>query len=289
MKIVDELLFFTIKIWVKVNNTFHDLIGIKFIGIGFLLRKLTIDRIFECKGFKFFLNHNVSGCYAVMVGNLWNEPETHKFFKQIFTRIEGPIHFIDVGANIGEMVIDVAHYSSSGRIIAFEPVAECAQACYESAQLNSFVIEVRNKALSKNKGMLSFNIDSTNQNASGICYDSSNNKASIEASTLDHETTDLSGNIVVLIDIEGAELDVVKGGREFIQRIKPLIIFEYNQVSKQYFTLSSMSQELGDDYLIYRLRSRDGLLDNHLDETWNCVAVNKCSSFYSLCSGLMAE
>jgi hypothetical protein len=75
-----------------------------------------------------------------------------------------------------------------------------------------------------------------------------------------------------MIDVEGYEPKVIAGGGEFIRRTQPLIVFEYNFVSKRYFHIDDIQNVLGTQYRIYRLR-KDGYLDNHAGSTWNCVAV----------------
>ena len=83
---------------------------------------------------------------------------------------------------------------------------------------------------------------------------------------------------ILLIDVEGAELNVLKGGRSFITNNSPLIIFEYNEVSKKYFNLKDVQTVLGKNYKIYRLKA-DRYLDENYDGTWNMVAVHSNSPF----------
>jgi hypothetical protein len=90
---------------------------------------------------------------------------------------------------------------------------------------------------------------------------------------------------VVLIDVEGAELLVPQGGREFLRRAKPLVIFEYNELGRSQYTLDAVRTVLGDGYHFYRLGPH-GLLDRNLRDTWNCVAVSKESMFYEVCQNL---
>jgi hypothetical protein len=75
-----------------------------------------------------------------------------------------------------------------------------------------------------------------------------------------------------LIDVEGAELKVMQGGRNFIRNNQPLIIFEYNHVSRRYFTLDEIRKELGEGYHLYRLTAT-GHLDEDFSTTWNVVAL----------------
>ena len=64
----------------------------------------------------------------------------------------------------------------------------------------------------------------------------------------------------MLIDVEGSELEVLKGGREFILRNNPLIIFEYNEVTKSVFKLEQVYELFPkNQWALFRLR-KEGLL-----------------------------
>ena len=84
--------------------------------------------------------------------------------------------------------------------------------------------------------------------------------------------------MVLMIDVEGYEPNVLRGARELITKLKPLIIFEYNFVSKQHFEMNDIRQLLGDQYDIFRLR-KDAMLDGDVVNAWNCVAVPRNSEF----------
>lgn len=109
---------------------------------------------------------------------------------------------------------------------------------------------------------------------------------SVEVTTLDVEIPNPSGLWVMLIDVEGGELSVMRGGRGFLQTVHPLIIFEYHEVTRTHFSLDDVRAELGNDYELFRLRS-DGFLDGNLLQTWNCVAVPRTSPFHALTRSLM--
>jgi hypothetical protein len=109
---------------------------------------------------------------------------------------------------------------------------------------------------------------------------------SVEVTTLDVEIPDPSGLWIMLIDVEGVELAVMRGGRAFLQIVRPLIIFEYHEVTRTHFSLDDVRTELGADYELFRLRS-DGFLDRDLRQTHNCVAVPRISLFHALVSTLI--
>ena len=89
----------------------------------------------------------------------------------------------------------------------------------------------------------------------------------------------MSGQAIILIDVEGAEPLVMVGGREFMAVNLPLIIFEYDTLSRRYFSLAEIRATLGSRYEIFRLR-QDGKLDRDFGQSWNCVAVSIDSAFY---------
>jgi FkbM family methyltransferase len=87
-----------------------------------------------------------------------------------------------------------------------------------------------------------------------------------------------STHTVLMIDVEGYEPEVLRGGRMLVERVRPLVVFEYNWVSKQHFNLADVQAILGDDYQIFRLR-KDALLDTDVENAWNCVAVPRGTDF----------
>ena len=96
----------------------------------------------------------------------------------------------------------------------------------------------------------------------------------IEICTLDDVVRPKHGQaVMLLIDIEGGELNALRGGLRFIQDYHPLIIFEYNNTTRKFFPLSDAVELLGTSYSIFRMRSDDGRLDDDLSSTWNIVAL----------------
>jgi hypothetical protein len=88
--------------------------------------------------------------------------------------------------------------------------------------------------------------------------------------------------------VEGAELDVMRGGQSFIRGARPLVIFEYNEDNRALYSLAEVSAVLGDGYRILRLRL-DGKLDEKLEDTWNCVAVHRDSPFSPVVQELLSK
>lgn len=155
-------------------------------------------------------------------------------------------------------------------VIAFEPFASCAAVIDESAGLNGFTnIDVRRKAIADQVGFGGMSVAGEGQENGAALHGDGN----IPVSTLDAENLDMDKPFFLLIDVEGAELRVMQGGRSLIQKHHPLIVFEYNEISKRAFSIDEIGTELGEHYELFRLR-RDGRLDSELEkDTWNAVAI----------------
>ncbi|MCX6545010.1 MAG: FkbM family methyltransferase [Acidobacteria bacterium] len=279
-------MFFLTKIYVLLYGWVQDRFGIQLKGLGFFLRLNRRDRNFSIHGQTMRFDHRVAAAYCRLVAGSWNEPETHLFLDTVIGGHEGPVTFIDVGASVGEFVIDVARHTNVARIVAFEPIEECAEAVRRSAELNGRRnVEVIGKLVNEDgrPGVLRFEVRrptaaSTAETVEGVSRD-------IPATTLDLALGGVEGTSALLIDVEGAEPGVLRGGREFLRRCAPLIIFEFNATSREHFSLDDIRGVLGEGWKIYRL-TRSGTLDLDFERSWNCVAVSAKSPFGPVCENL---
>ncbi|MDA1325431.1 MAG: FkbM family methyltransferase [Proteobacteria bacterium] len=237
-------------------------------GLRRVLKLVQDPRSIEVDGVKLFLEPLLATNYGVMLTGRPSEPETHKFFHAVVDSLETPPTVVDIGANIGEMAVLFAKRAHN--VIAFEPFPSCAAVIRESAELNAFTnVEVRQKALADQVGFGGMGVT---DEGSEYCA-ALQGEGDIPVSTLDTENIETDKPLFLLIDVEGAELRVMQGGRSLIRKHRPLIVFEYHSISKQSFSIDEIRAELGDQYEMFRLR-RDGLLDHELEKkTWNAVAV----------------
>ncbi len=81
----------------------------------------------------------------------------------------------------------------------------------------------------------------------------------------------LISKVLILIDVEGYELEVLKGSQEFIRNFKPIIIMEYNQTCK-FFSLDDVKQILPKEYNFYKL-NENGKIEPSLKNTYNIVIM----------------
>lgn len=273
------MLIYLIKIIAIFHEFIHEKFSINLRGLGFLYRRISKDQIFKVKGYKLFFNHKIADNYGRLINGKFNEKETHYFLDKVFSS-KNNWHFVDIGGNVGEFVLDYSTNYNVNNVTVFEPQPEQQIAIQKTIELNSFSnTKLVRKPVSSKEEFILFNFNQTNSTASGITNDTEKGK-SIMATTIDKELFNINNtqNFVFLIDTEGAELEILKGGIKLIQTFQPLIIFEYNHVTKKYFKISDVQDFLGNNYTIYRLR-KDGKLDYDFQKTWNLVAVPKSTTF----------
>ena len=211
--------------------------------------------------------------YGLLPAGLPNEPETHTFLNSILSVSTKPVIFVDVGASIGEFVITMANDKRVAKVYAFEPHPKSFMALSASASELKGKIELFQAAVGEKKGELLFSTSDKSPTAAGFGSVHKESAISVSVCRID-ETLDAIEDFptIVLIDIEGGELSAIRGGLSFICGRQPLIIFEYNRVSKKFFTLEQM-QECLMEYNFFRLQSSTGKLDQNLVDTWNIVAI----------------
>lgn len=277
------MMLWAAKLYSMAYRIVQDTLHFNIRGIGFIVSRIRKDAVLPVRKNKFYFNHTLSSCYLRMLSGDYNEPETHFFVNFLLGQAKENVVVLDVGANIGEMVIDFSGHDNVSRVIAFEPNPECAATIEKSIALNGRKnVTLVRKAASNEIGTATFHLNPDAAVTSSLMNRHSGDSLTVATTTIDHECSDLNSPSIMIIDVEGAELLVMKGARRFIQRNQPVIIFEHHDESKKHYSLYEVRQALGERYEIMRLR-QDGFLDDALEKTWNCVAVSKESWAYRFC------
>lgn len=127
--------------------------------------------------------------------------------------------FVDVGASYGLTVTPVAQTIREGRIIAFEPTPRTAECLRATVQINGLRdrVEVREMALSAQSGSAELSIGASSTWNSLYPLPSAKGAVPVTVSTLDEQLPPGSRIDVLKIDVEGAELDVLAGGRRVLE------------------------------------------------------------------------
>jgi len=137
--------------------------------------------------------------------------------------------YVDVGTNRGQLLAAALAAAPEGRHVAFEPIPQLAAELRRSFPQ----VDSRQLALSAEPGTAQFCHFRTMDGWSGLrrspeISDERGTPEYIEVSlsTLDIELAELEPR-VIKIDVEGAELQVIQGGRSLLAATKPFVIFEH--------------------------------------------------------------
>jgi len=137
--------------------------------------------------------------------------------------------FVDVGANQGKMLAEALRVAPNGRHLAFEPLPRLASELRRAYPR----VDVREIALSDRKGDASFLHVVNATGYSGLRerdYPAGVEVQEITVRTarLDDEIDDLTPALVK-IDVEGGELQVLRGAAEMLTRTRPVVWFEHGR------------------------------------------------------------
>ncbi|MFO0892138.1 MAG: FkbM family methyltransferase [Isosphaeraceae bacterium] len=134
--------------------------------------------------------------------------------------------FVDVGAHIGSIVAEVLRNDPSVRVIAIEAIPEKAAGLRRKFPS----IEVHDCAVGETEGQITFYVDTERSGYSSLVRPAAGDRSATREITVPIRRLDglvsASGVDVIKIDVEGAELAVLKGGENLIARDRPLILFE---------------------------------------------------------------
>ena len=126
--------------------------------------------------------------------------------------------FIDVGANVGAWTLRASPYYRT--VVAFEPNLRVYRSLVRNVKLNRQKnITAKNLALDMRTGMTSQAVLHSLTPADQMQFQQ------VETSTLDRENI-ITTDTLVKIDVEGAALNVIKGGFRSIAKHHPEIIVE---------------------------------------------------------------
>jgi FkbM family methyltransferase len=137
--------------------------------------------------------------------------------------------YVDVGTNRGQLLSEAVRVAPRGRHIAFEPIPALASELERSFP----EVECRQMALAAAPEVTQFCYFTSLDGWSGLrrSPEISDERGrpeyiTVTVSTLDAQLAEVSPS-VVKIDVEGAELAVLEGGRALLSSARPVVIFEH--------------------------------------------------------------
>jgi len=160
--------------------------------------------------------------------------------KKILQReLQSGSNCIDVGAHKGEILDLFLEYAPSGKHSAFEPIPQLFASLQKSYKQS---VQVFPFALSNRTGSMLFNVVVDDPAYSGLqrrSYKSENptiESIEVDVRMLDDVMKECNHTIhLIKIDVEGGELDVLKGATRILTADKPLLIFEFGKGASEYY------------------------------------------------------
>ena len=187
----------------------------------------------------------------------WFEAET-EFVRRCLTPES---YAVDIGANHGVFALPMAKIASSGRVWAFEPASTTADLIETSRNANELHnLTVCRAAVSDTVGVARFTIADAGSEYNHLVLDSEEHPSQgcrseeVQVTTLDECMRRFAWQRIDLIkiDAEGAELQIVLGGKHFFAAMSPLVMFEAEHAGKG-FSLPVSEALSGLGYSMFRL------------------------------------
>lgn len=145
----------------------------------------------------------------------------------LLPRLCKPLHvFVDVGAHIGSVTAEVLHRDPSARIVAVEADPE------KAARLKRRFpdVDVHDCAVGDRKGEVTFYIDERRPGYSSLARRNRRpadvRQIDVPMRRLDDILSSTADVGLIKIDVEGAELAVLRGAAGLLSRCRPVVLFE---------------------------------------------------------------
>lgn len=158
---------------------------------------------------------------------------------------------VDAGAHRGAVLELMVQFAPDARHVAFEPIPELA----DDLRNRYPGVDVHQAALADTVGSVTFQYFPAHADSSGIqplAHLSEAQAIEVPTTTLDEALDREPGPVRFLkIDVEGAELAMVRGARETLAADRPVVVFEHTRAAVMNGTSSS---ELHDELTSVGLR-----------------------------------
>ncbi len=174
-------------------------------------------------------------------------PYEEKMLFDMKGRVKEGDLILDIGANIGNHSLFMASIGKC-KVISFEPNKQLAESLRRSIEINKLSnnIQLVQKGVGRKKSFANFKDNiSFNLGAQSLSITDDNDGA-IEVITLD--SIEIHDNIILIkIDVEGMELDVLKGAKNTLIEHKPVLYLEAGK-KEDFLLLNEFLVEMGYKY-----------------------------------------
>lgn len=139
---------------------------------------------------------------------------------------------LDVGSNIGQHALFMAHLAKEGKVYAFEPIKSLFEQINKSKERNNFEnLMVENIGLSDKNEVVTIHINNLNFGMSTIIPRKDFNASeTIRTRIFSDFWNDRLRIDVVKIDVEGYEYQVLRGMEKELRKYSPVILFEFSPI-----------------------------------------------------------
>ena len=144
----------------------------------------------------------------------------------------------DIGANIGFYSFLFGSIAKNGQVISFEPVSHTFNDLKKAKELNNYHnVELKNLALGsevKKKKIFFDNNELSMGTASFLGSNSFENSETVRIDMIDNIYKLLKIPDFIKIDVEGVQVEVIKGGGNFFEKYSPLIMIEIDKDTERW-------------------------------------------------------
>jgi len=169
-----------------------------------------------------------------------------------FVREFQPQYFLDVGASIGYYTLLIAVERICGQVTAYEPMPRTYNELERNVQLNGLeqIVTCRQVAASFRTGISKMNVvgelSGGNAIASTALHDSKILRSQmVKTCSLDELHQLSETKIAMKVDVEGHELEVIKGATELLEKNLTILQIEVFDSSDHSASVRSLLSELG--------------------------------------------
>lgn len=202
---------------------------------------------------------------------------------------------IEIGANIGTETVGFADIvGRKGCVYAFEPFSDNVKALQTNVALNNLKqVTVFALAVGALDGRVRF-VTPPDEHASGVGFVAPTETGKhepaieVEAVTLDSFRQELGPCQAIFVDVEGAEVDVLRGGRSYITEFEPVVVLEASPrlLKRSGLDLHNLHQEVTSlgykAYHIGRYGIRDISLSTNRAANWLCLPSSQQDAVASI-------
>jgi FkbM family methyltransferase len=179
---------------------------------------------------------------ALAPWEVWRNRRDDAHLRAVMAAVLGPeSNAIDVGANVGDVLTTIVRLAPKGRHIAYEPLPELSSALAERFP----GVDVRCAALSDTAGEATFyrRADAPSRSALRPLGGEAE-PLPVRLEALDDSLPEGYVPHLIKIDVEGAELAVLRGALQTLARHRPVVAFEHGSTALEYGTTHAMVWDL---------------------------------------------